>query len=242
VTIGEIFDRAVVAVVHRWKVAVLGAGASALVDIATRATSHVTNLWLGLILIGVVVDSYVFALQIRQFAPPASGRVEELTWRLSATAFRRSLLALILCTIFDGVVLVGTLAIGVAAYRASGLTFIGVAVVASAVVPPVLLISTIAYGVVVLTSVHLREALPFAYARVRDELRRSWLLGSATLLVALVPPLLIEYLLRFADVAFGMNWLLLTAPLLNAPATVYATALSAVVARDCLDRSSSHFA
>jgi hypothetical protein len=74
VTIGEIFDRAVVAVVSRWRVAVLGAGASALVDIAIRATSHVTNLWLGLILIGVVVDSYVFALQIRQFAPRAAPR------------------------------------------------------------------------------------------------------------------------------------------------------------------------
>jgi hypothetical protein len=63
VTIGTIFDHAIVAVVRRWKVAVLGAGASALVDIATRATSHVTNLWLGLILVGVIVDSYVFALQ-----------------------------------------------------------------------------------------------------------------------------------------------------------------------------------
>lgn len=240
-TIGEIFDRAVVAVVRRWKVAVFGAAASALVDIATRATPHVTNLWLGLILIGLVVDSYMFALQIRQFAS-ARGRAEEATWKLRSTAFLRSLLALILCTVFDGVVLVGTSAIGVAAYRASGLTFIVVMAVASAVIPLVLLVSTIAYGVVILTSAHLIETFPFAFYRVRDQLRRSWLLGAATLIVALVPPIRIEYLLRFADVASGMNWLLLTAPLLKAPATVYGTALTAVVARDCLEHSSSRFA
>ena len=202
---------------------------------------HVTSLWLGLIVIGVIVDAYVLALQVRQFAPLAGARAEEPSWGLSATTFRRSLVALIVCTVFAGIVLVGTLAIGVAAYRASAWTFIGVVIAAGTVVPPLFLISTIAYGVVVLTLTPITQAFAFACHHVRDELRRSWLLGAATLLVALVPALVIEYLLRFADVAFGATWLLLTAPLLIAPATVYGTALSAVIARDYLDRSSTGF-
>ena len=207
-TIGEIFDRAVVAIVHRWKVAVLRTGASALVDIASRATSHTTNLWLGLILIGVVVDSYVFALQIRQFAPPASGPAEELTWRLTQYV-RRSLPDPMHCLLRRracrnlGDRRRGVPSVGIVVYRGCG------------------------RGERCRTAgaPHFDDRRCGRYhhpderaaeggfpLRLLSRPRRTSPvvgLGAATLVVALVPPLLIEYLLRFADIALGMNWLLL---------------------------------
>jgi hypothetical protein len=246
-TIAEIFDRAVVLCVRRWRVAIVLSVAVAVPGtlaraLAGRLPSSGAVSW-GSFLIALPVVAFFGAALVRAFGDPdAPDGIGELL-RGAARDYRRALPSYLLVTVlfYGGTALAAS---AVASAYASGLgagggpmgavlaAVVGVPVVAVSV--PLSAVLMIAYPTTVLERVGAWRGLRLAFARVRSgAIARAWLLGAVLLAVWLGPTILVDSSLDRLGALPGLWWLQLLQPVASVLAGwCYSLAAAVVAATD----------
>ena len=247
-TIAEIFDRAVVLCVRRWRIAVVLSLAVALPSTVLRAIGggrlpggH-AGYW-GALLIGVPIVAFFSAALVRAYGDPGAPAEFGRLLRGAARDYRRALpsYALVTLLFYAGLVLVETVVATVFAAGSSAggvatgvvlAALVGIALLAVSV--PLCTVVLLAYPTTLLEGVGARRGLVLTFERVRSgPFARAWLLGAALLTVWLGPMILVSSSVDRAAMVTGWSWLRLAEPAISVLAGwPYSGAASVVAAID----------
>lgn len=243
-TIAEIFDRAVVLCVRKWRIAVVLSLAVALPSTVLRAIGGgrlpggYAGYW-GTLLIEVPIVAFFSAALVRAYGEPGAPAKFGRLLRGAARDYRRALPSYALVTLLFYAALVLVETVVAAAFAAGGVAMGAVfaALAGSALLAvsvPLGTVVLLAYPTTVLEGVGAWRGLVLTFERVRSgTFARAWLLGAALLTVWLGPMILVSSGIDRAAMLTDWWWLRLAEPAMSVLAGwPYSGAASVVAAID----------